>query len=54
MPEIILALRADKQVLELGSIGLHNCITKDNTEVNGTISFIPPDGTFMLLDYTLF
>lgn len=53
MPELILALGADKQILEEGAFGLHDCITKDNIELNGTISFIPPDGTFMLLDYRL-
>jgi AP-3 complex subunit mu len=47
MPELVLSL--NKNPL----LGLHECVNVERFEENGTISFIPPDGSFTLLDYSI-
>jgi hypothetical protein len=49
MPVVHLSLKNYKK-LSLGSFGLHDCV-EDNKLDTGKISFIPPDGTFLLMDY---
>ncbi|KAI8900916.1 Mu homology domain-containing protein [Globomyces pollinis-pini] len=52
MPHLLLTL-GNRKLLPQGSIGFHHCVEIDKFDSNGTISFIPPDGQFVLLDYSL-
>jgi AP-3 complex subunit mu len=52
MPELLLQL-SSKAKLDPSSFGLHYCVDAKRFEEKGTLVFVPPDGNFKLLEYTL-
>lgn len=51
MPELILTL-TNRKLLQDGNAALHECVKYSSfLEKQGILSFVPPDGHFVLLDY---
>ncbi|KAJ3306601.1 AP-3 complex subunit mu-1 [Kappamyces sp. JEL0829] len=52
VPELVLSL-GGRKLLASGSVSFHPCVSVSNWEKENTLTFIPPDGQFVLLEYTL-